>query len=187
MNAQELLSRRELNPIIAAVHERDFAAAIDSPAEVIFCLKTNVLGVSERVRSAHGAGKCILVHIDLADGIGKDRMGVEYLASLGVDGIISTRTQLLRHAKECGLIAVQRFFALDSQGMESISENLENSVCDFAEIMPGVIGKAISRFSGGKIPVIAGGLIETKKEVLAALECGALAVSTGKRALWYID
>ena len=84
-------------------------------------------------------------------------------------------------------MAVQRFFALDSQGMESISENLENTVSDLIEIMPGVIGKAISRFSGGKVPVIAGGLIETKKEVMAALECGALAVSTGNQALWHIE
>ena len=187
MNAHDLFSRLELNPIIAAVHEHDFEAALDSPAEVIFCLKTSILKVAEHVKAAHGAEKCIFVHVDLADGIGKDRAGIEYLAALGVDGIISTRTQLLRHAKDQGLLTVQRFFALDSQGLESISENLENSVCDLVEIMPGVIGKAISRFSGGRIPVIAGGLIETKKEVLSALECGALAVSTGKRELWYID
>lgn len=187
MRARELMEYLELNPIIAAVHEHDFPAALSSPVGVIFCLKTNILHVADRVKEAHDAGKCIFVHVDLAEGVGKDRAGIEYLAALGVDGIISTRTQLCRHAREKGLIAVQRFFALDSQGLESISENLENSACDLVEIMPGVIGKAISRFSGGKVPVIAGGLIETKKEVLAALECGALAVSTGKRELWYID
>ena len=37
----------------------------------------------------------------------------------------------------------------------------------------------------GKIPVIAGGLIETKAEVTEALCQGALAVSTGKQELWY--
>ena len=187
MNSRELIERLELNPIIAAVHEHDFEAALASPAEMIFCLKTNILTVADRVKAAHGAGKCVFVHVDLAEGIGKDRAGIEYLAALGVDGVISTRTQLLRHAKEQGLATVQRFFAVDSQGVENIGETLENSACDFIEIMPGVIGKAISRFAGGRIPVIAGGLIETKKEVLAALECGALAVSTGKRELWYID
>ena len=187
MNSHELIERLEFNPVIAAVHEHDFAAALASPTEVIFCLKTSILTVAEQIKAAHGAGKAIFVHIDLADGIGRDRAGIEYLASLGVDGIISTRTQLCRYAKDRGIIAVQRFFALDSQGLESISENLESSASDLVEIMPGVIGKTISRFSGGKTPVIAGGLIETKKEVLAALECGALAVSTGKRELWNID
>ncbi len=187
MTPQELIAQLEINPIIAAVHDHQFEAALASPADVIFCLKASILKIAEQVKAAHAQGKCIFVHIDLADGVGKDRAGIEYLASLGVDGIISTRTQLVRQAKEKGLIAVQRFFALDSKGIESISENLENCSSDFIEIMPGVIGKIISRFSGGSIPVIAGGLIETKKEVFSALECGALAVSTGKCDLWYTE
>lgn len=187
MTPQELIGCLELNPIIAAVHESAFEAAVASPADVIFYLEANLLTVAARVQAAHEAGKCIFVHMDLADGIGKDKAGLAYLAKCGVDGIISTRTQLLRSAKELGLISVQRFFALDSQGMESISETLENAVPHLIEIMPGVIGKAIKRFSGGRIPVIAGGLIETKKEVLSALECGAIAVSTGKKELWYTE
>lgn len=50
--------------------------------------------------------------------------------------------------------------------------------------MPGVIPKALSLFSEKGIPVIAGGLIETKAEVTAALSSGAVAVSTGKSNLW---
>ncbi|MBQ9801808.1 MAG: glycerol-3-phosphate responsive antiterminator [Clostridia bacterium] len=187
MTSHKLIEVLEFNPIIAAVHEDAFEAALASPAEVIFYLKASLLTVRERVAAAHAAGKSIFVHVDLAEGVGKDRAGVTYLADLGVDGIISTRTQLLRYAKELGLVAVQRFFALDSQGMESISETLESPACDLIEIMPGVIGKAISRFAGGRIPVIAGGLIETKAEVTSALNCGAIAVSTGNKALWYID
>lgn len=187
MTSYKLIESLELNPIIAAVHDGDFDEAVASPAEVIFYLKANLLTVRERVLAAHRAGKTILVHIDLADGVGKDRVGIAFLAECGVDGIISTRTQLLRYAKEMGLVAVQRFFTLDSQGMESIEETLSNPACDLIELMPGVIGKTISRFSRGAIPLIAGGLIETKAEVTTALQCGALAVSTGKRALWYIE
>ena len=54
------------------------------------------------------------------------------------------------------------------------------------EIMPGVIGKIIKRFSMGTIPVIAGGLIETKNEVTDAIRQGAIAVSTGNQKLWYV-
>ena len=35
-------------------------------------------------------------------------------------------------------------------------------------------------------PVIASGLIENKQEITAALNKGAVAVSTGTKALWYI-
>lgn len=173
-------------PVIAAVHEEGFFEALKSPCDVIFMLGSNVLTVKERINAAHKEGKWVFIHIDLADGIGKDKAGIEFLSLCGADGIISTRAHLIRAAKENGLITVQRFFALDSQGIESISDMLETASPHLMEIMPGVIGKIIERFAGGKIPLIAGGLIETKADVTTALSLGAMAVSTGKKELWYI-
>ena len=63
---------------------------------------------------------------------------------------------------------------------------LHNTNPHFMEIMPGVIPKAITRFSRCGIPVIAGGLIESKQEVTEALGAGATAVSTGQEKLWYL-
>jgi len=85
-----------------------------------------------------------------------------------------------------GLLTVQRFFALDSQGVSGISELASASAPDFIEIMPGIADKIISRFANDTVPVIAGGLIDTKTEVTNALSKGAIAVSTGKKDLWYI-
>jgi glycerol uptake operon antiterminator len=34
------------------------------------------------------------------------------------------------------------------------------------------------------MPVIAGGLIESKEDVIEILNAGALAISTGKKVLW---
>lgn len=124
------------------------------------------------------------MHIDLAEGIGKDKYGILWLKNLGADGIISTRTQLVRAAKDVGILSIQRFFMLDTKGMHSVMETIENTRPDFIEIMPGVIPKALRLFSSGSIPVIAGGLIETKAEVTDALSAGAVAVSTGKKELW---
>ena len=70
--------------------------------------------------------------------------------------------------------------------MDNISDQLFSASPDFMEIMPGVIGKIISRFSGGAVPVIAGGLVESKSEVTEALSLGAIGVSTGKIELWSI-
>ncbi len=173
-------------PVIAAIREERFKEALESPPEVIFLLGCSILTVKDCIAEAHGKDKIIFVHIDLADGIGKDLAGIRYLTNLGVDGIISTRSHLIRLAKECGLLTVQRFFALDSQGVDSVEEVLSTSSPTVAEIMPGVIGKILSRFSRGKTPIIAGGLIETKQEVTHALSEGAYAVSTGKKELWYI-
>jgi glycerol uptake operon antiterminator len=184
MRISSLLDCLEQNPIIAAVSDDGFDAAISSPAKFIFYLSADLMSVKEKIQNAHDADKYIFIHIDLAVGIGKDRTGIQYLAKCGADGIISTRAQLIRFAKDQNLVTVQRFFALDSKGMESIEEMLRNTNPSFMEIMPGVIGKAISRFSGGNVPVIAGGLIQTKQEVMEALRCGATAVSTGCKVLW---
>ena len=184
MRFTELIERLECNPIIAAVRENKWHSALTCPAAVVFDLEASLLTVRQHVAEAHAADKALFVHLDLAEGIGKDKVGIRYLSECGVDGIISTRGQNVRMAKELGLLTVQRFFALDSQGMDSIQEMLRSTNPHFMEIIPGVIPKAIKRFSAGTIPVIAGGLIETKQEVTAALGSGATAISTGCRELW---
>ena len=186
MQIERVLRSLECNPVIAAVQRDMLQRAVDSPAEIIFHLSADLVSIPDVMQQVHDAGKMIFIHLDLAEGLGKDRAGVKYLAQCGVDGIISTKAQLIRYAKEQGLVTVQRFFVLDSKGMDSIEEMSRNTNPHLMEIMPGVIGKAITRFSSGNIPVIAGGLIQTKKEVTDALGCGAAAVSTGQSELWHL-
>lgn len=186
MTLPQIIDCLEQNPVIAAIRDEGWDTALRSPAQVLFYLSADLLTVRQRVEEAHSAGKYILIHMDLAEGIGKDRTGIRFLANCGVDGIISTRAQMIRLAKEQNLLTVQRFFALDSKGMESIDDMLRSSAPHLMEIMPGIIAKAIARFSQGSIPVIAGGLIQTKSEVTEALGSGATAVSTGQQDLWYL-
>ncbi len=181
-----IISCLEENPVVAAIGDSKWEQALKSPAQVIFYQSANLLTVKERVCQAHDAGKYIIIHMDLAEGIGKDRSGLRYLAEQGADGIISTKTQLIRQAKDLGLLTVQRFFALDSKGLESIEEMLRSSQPDLIEIVPGVIPKVLTRFADGSTPVIAGGLFETKAELTTALGCGIIAVSTGQTELWYM-
>ena len=83
-------------------------------------------------------------------------------------------------------MAVQRFFVVDSQGINSIREMIKTSAPHIIEIMPGVITKIIKQFRKLDVPVIAGGLLETKAEVTAALGSGASGVSTSREELWYL-
>lgn len=183
---EKLLACLEDNPVIAAIGDSKWEQALESPVQVIFYQSANLLTVAQRVRQAHEAGKYIIIHMDLAEGIGRDRSGIKYLAQCGADGIISTKAQLIRMAKDQGMLTVQRFFALDSKGLESIDDMLRNSDPHLIEIVPGVIPKVLERFAKGRLPVIAGGLLETKAELTQALGCGVFAVSTGKAELWYM-
>ncbi len=171
-------------PIIAATDSSGWEEAVNSKSKILFHLNADILTVEKEINKAKEADKYIFIHMDLVEGIGKDKKGIEWLYAKGADGIISTRNQLIRSAKEIGILAVQRFFILDSKGMHSIAETLESTSPDFIEIMPGVIPKALKLFENREIPVIAGGLIENKTEITSVLGNGAIAVSTGKKSLW---
>ena len=56
---------------------------------------------------------------------------------------------------------------------------------DMIEVMPGTVTKVITSLkTKTEIPIIAGGLIETRQEIDEAMNSGAAGVSTGKKELW---
>lgn len=174
------------NPIAAAIRtEKDFSKALKSDVDMVFLLHANIMTVGECIREIHSAGKKAMVHIDFAEGIGKDRFGIEYLAKQGVDGICTTRTNIVKMAKDKDLITLQRFFMIDSHSVSTSIESMKVSNPDIVEIMPAIVTKKIKEFASlVDVPIIAGGLCENEEEVRAALEAGADCVSTGETDLW---
>lgn len=176
-----------LNKKIAAAirTEKDFSTALKSNVNMVFLLHSNIMTVNQSVKEIHSAGKKVFVHVDFAEGIGKDRAGIEFLAKHGVDGVLTTRTNIVRMAKEYGMITVQRFFLVDSHSLTTSIDSIRISSPDIIELMPGIVTKKIREFSQmTDIPIVAGGIIETEEEVKAALEAGADVVSTGEASLW---
>ena len=175
-----------MGSVIAAVRtQEEYEKALASGAERIFDLSPDLLSLADRVKAAHAAGKKLFVHFDLATGIGKDKSGISFAAALGVDGIISTRVNIIRMAREAGLYTVQRFFIVDSHSIETTIEALKASKADTIEVMPGIAYKVIRVLKEKlEVPIIAGGLIETAEEAQAAYASGASAISTGKASLW---
>ncbi len=172
--------------IIAAVRSaQELEEAVKSDAWMIFMLAPNIEDIRVQAELVHQVGKKLFIHLDLAEGIGKDEYGIRFAKQQGVDGIISTRTNIIKLAKKENLFAVQRFFAVDSQSVRTTIETAKSSKADMIEIMPGTMLKVIKTLKKElNIPIIAGGLIETAKEVEDAILCGAIAVSTGKREFW---
>ncbi len=173
-------------PIAAAIRtEKDFSTALRSDVDMVFLLHSSIMTVNQCVKEIHGAGKKAFIHVDFAEGIGKDRAGLEFLAKQGVDGVLTTRTNIVKMAKEFDLVTVQRFFMVDSHSVGTSVESIKISKPDIIEIMPGIITKKIKEFSEKvDMPIIAGGIVETIDEVRAALAAGATVVSTGEAELW---
>ncbi len=183
---KEIVDVLEASPVIAAVKQNSFSDALDSPCDIVFLTEVNIMTIAERVCQAHEKNKTLFVHIDLAEGIGKDASALNFLKNLNVDGIISTKSAVIRMAKDKGFLTVLRVFALDSQSIKSAVETAKSTKPDFVEVLPGVARKVVCRFGDTRIPVILGGLVTEKNEVLEALDSGATAISTGKKELWYI-
>ncbi len=104
------------NPVIAAVKNVDHVdAALESDCTVIFLLCGNIFNLKEIVQKAKAKGKLIFLHVDLIDGFSRDAVALRYIAEeIKPDGIISTKNNQLKVAKELGLLTVQRLFIIDS-------------------------------------------------------------------------
>ena len=188
---QEFYDAVEANPVIAAVkNDAGLQAAVEmEEIQVIFVLYGDVCTIPEILESIKAAGKKAMVHIDLIAGLSAKEISVEFIArQTRADGIITTKPALVRRAKELGIFAVLRFFVIDSLALKNI-ENLEmqcgTSRPDFIEVLPGVMPKVLGRIAKvSRIPMIAGGLITEKEDVIAALSAGAIAVSSTNQDVW---
>lgn len=188
---QEFYDAVEANPVIAAVKsDAGLQAAVEmEEIQVIFVLYGDVCTIPEILERIKAAGKKAMVHIDLIAGLSAKEIPVEFIArQTRADGIITTKPALVRRAKELGIFAVLRFFVIDSLALKNI-ENLEmqcgTSRPDFIEVLPGVMPKVLGRIAKvSRIPMIAGGLITEKEDVIAALSVGAIAVSSTNQDVW---
>ncbi len=172
--------------IIAAVRNNyELEEAVKSNVWMIFMLAPNIEDIKGQAELVHKAGKKLFIHIDLAEGIGKDEYGIRFAKKAGVDGIISTRTSIIKIASKLGICTVQRFFIVDSQSVNTSIETAKQSKADMIEIMPGTVAKVIKKLKSElTMPIVAGGLIETREEIEEAINCGAAAISTGKKEFW---
>lgn len=180
----------EENPMIAAVKDMEGVRKSCKTEEirVIFILFGDICSIGEIVRQVKDAGKTAMVHIDLITGLSSKEITVDFIhENTSADGIISTKLPLVHRAKELSMYTVLRFFVIDSIALNSIEslQKQRGGKPDFIEVLPGVMPKVIRKICGvSRIPVIAGGLIADREDVMGALDAGALAVSTTNQKVW---
>lgn len=182
-----LKARLEKNPKIVAIkNNSNIETALKSDCEIIFLLCGSISNLKQTISTIKDSGKLVFVHVDLIEGLGRDHAAVEFIYNeLKPDGIISTKNQLLRFAKDMGLMTIQRFFILDSISLAQCMKIAQESKPTAIEIMPGIMPDIISEISQKlSAPVIVGGLIRSSKDVENALKSGALGISASSVELW---
>ncbi|MGA3084934.1 MAG: glycerol-3-phosphate responsive antiterminator [Thermodesulfobacteriota bacterium] len=184
----DLLSLLRDKPVIAAFRDIDrikFLALKDT--NVLFILGGTIFDLPYIVEQARKYQKQVFVDIDLIKGIGKDAPGIRFLAQESqVNGIITTRSNLIKSGQKEDLISIQRVFVLDSESLNGGLGVIEKSSPDAVEILPGLIlPKVMKKIRTiTSIPIIAGGLITQKEEIDEILASGAIGISTSSSHLF---
>ncbi len=179
----------EASPIIAAVKSEDgLEKCLTCDSRVIFILYgdiCNIAGIVEKVKSA---GKIAMVHLDLIAGLSARDIAVDFIHQYtGADGILTTRPQLIKRARELSMYTVLRFFVIDSMAYDNIEKQLHSVKPDLIEILPALMPKVISKICGiSAAPVITGGLVADKEDVMSMLEAGAISVSSTNEHVWFL-
>lgn len=177
----------EDSPVIAAIKdESGLEQCLQSECQIIFILYGTICNISEIVSRIHMAGKFAVIHLDLVDGLSPREISVDFIRrNTEADGIISTRPNIIRYARQTGLLAIQRFFIIDSRALETTLRQLKTSPPDIVEILPGVMPRIIQLIRReSEIPVIASGLVLDKKDITDALQAGADGISSTKQSTW---
>lgn len=178
----------EANPVIAAVKDMEGMDACCAREEikVVFILFGDICNINTIVRQVKKAGKLAMVHVDLISGLSSKEVSVNFIKqNTQADGIISTKPALIKRARELSLYTTLRIFLLDSMAFENIEHQMAIARPDLIEILPGLMPKVIRKVCGMvKVPVIAGGLIAEKEDVVSALSAGAISVTTTNPGVW---
>ena len=191
MKNREFINKIESNPIIAAVKdENGLEVALTEDIEIIFVLYGDICSIPTIVDKIKNAGKIAMVHVDLITGLNNSKdVCLDFIKNnTKADGIITTKSNLIQHARELELNTVLRYFILDSLALQNIEKQARSPGIkpDIIEFLPGIVlPKMIKRINKvSRVPIIAGGLIADKEDVMNALDAGALAISTTNHDVW---
>lgn len=175
------------NPVIAAIRsDEDLEKVVHSNVLIAFVLYGNIMNIKHICEKLKKASKVVFVHVDLIEGLKGDYVGLSFIQECANPyGIITTKATNIKHAKQLGLSTIQRIFILDSLSLETGIKNIHSVLPDAVEVMPGIASKIIKSIQEAvHVPIIAGGLIQNKKDVIESIGAGAIAISTTKEDLW---
>lgn len=157
---------------------------------VYFLLEGDIFGIRRILELADGDTSFFL-HVDLFGGIAPDESGFLLLRELfpKVQGIISTRARTLALAQRMGFATIFRLFCIDSESLRTGLKMVQEVKPDAVEVLPGIIFPKIRGYipCNEFPPIICGGFIRKRREVLDILKSGALAVSTSAKELWRMN
>ena len=179
----------EHSPIIAAIKDDDgLQKCLTSESRVIFILYGDICNIPDIVETVKSSGKIAMVHIDLITGLSSKEIAVDFIKKYTqADGIITTKPALIKRAKELGLYTILRLFVIDSMAYANIEHQLRTAKPDLIEVLPALMPKVLAKICKlSTVPVIAGGLVSDKEDVMSLLQAGVVSISSTNEKIWFL-
>lgn len=186
---KEFREALEDSPIITAIKDdTGLEKCIASDSRIVFILYGDIISIQNIVEKVKSAGKIAMVHMDLITGLSSKEIAVDFLRKYTqADGIITTKPTLIKHARELGFYTILRLFLLDSMAYENIDKQVKSARPDVIEVLPAPMPKIVKKVCNlSPIPVIAGGLVSDKEDVMTLLQAGAICISTTDSKVWFL-
>lgn len=173
--------------IIASItNEEQLSQVWEGSVSRVILMTGDITTLGGIVSKLQAVNKQVYVHMEMVNGLGRDASAVHFIArEFNVDGIVTTKSNVIAAARQAGIRSIQRVFAIDSAAVETGIRMIGTSKPDEIELMPGLMPRVIREVkSKVNKPLIVGGLIRHEEEVREALESGADYVSVGHPKFW---
>ncbi|NHN34097.1 glycerol-3-phosphate responsive antiterminator [Paenibacillus agricola] len=186
---ENFLKRLATHRMVASIKEPkqiELALSLRNQLSGVFLLTGHIGVIKGYVDLFKNHDVPFFLHLEKIGGLSTDSYGLDYLAKvIKPTGVITTKTNVVKTAKKMGLFTIQRFFLVDTEGLENISKSLSQFEPNIIEVMPARIPEMIGEIKKfTSLPIITGGLLFERSQAMECLRQGATAVSSSKSELW---
>lgn len=156
---EQLLKGSRMIPSVASVKQLKYA--VEQENYPCIMLKMGDISTIRKITAyIHQSGKKLMLHIDSVKGVAKDEEGFRFLKNIGVDSIITMKSQYIRLIKEKGMYAILGTFLVDSSSVMQTLQNIRSNKPDAIVVMPMTIPDETYGWlkENVSLPILAGGL-----------------------------
>lgn len=190
MRKEEFYSSLTTYKIIATVtQEKYIEKVLEHKVSGVFLFTGNIGTIKRYVDFYKSHNLFVFLHLEKIRELQSNKESLEFVANyIKPTGIISTKTTMIQQAKKHNLLTIQRLFLIDFDALYTGIESFQEMKPDAIELLPGLLPDIVATVKQQTdIPIITGGLISTREQMIASIQKGAMAVSTGNPKLWGED
>ena len=186
-----MLELLEESPIIAAIKSWEgLEKSLKSECKVVFVLFGTICDIDQIVARIKDAGKVAIVHVDMIQGLSTKRVAVDFIAhNTRADGNYQhEKIHWWSARRRWDFMSIREPLLWNSIALDTLKKQIEMVPTGCSRDHAGGDAEEFLRSMREytDIPLIAGGLLSDKKDVMAAFEAGTDAISATNEAVWYV-